>query len=201
MTEVTRVPLQPIAKGSLLKLWLGVIIAVLIAAGIAWAAMPKGLSVTTITAGEGTNPTAEDVVFVEYVGTLDNGDEFDRSPPRMQLPPEIAPLIPEGVPMPLESVVAGFAEGLMQTREGGVYTIEIPADMAYGDEPPPGSDIPAGADLNFQVTVHKVMSRAEFEQLAGQVQMLMMQAQMEAQGGASEQGPGPQDIPQPIPQP
>ncbi|PIW56167.1 MAG: peptidylprolyl isomerase, partial [Sphingomonadales bacterium CG12_big_fil_rev_8_21_14_0_65_65_10] len=34
MTEVTRVPLQPIAKGSLLKLWIGIAIAVLAAAGL-----------------------------------------------------------------------------------------------------------------------------------------------------------------------
>ena len=38
MTEIHRVPLLPIAKGSLTKLWLGVLIALLIGAGIAWAA-------------------------------------------------------------------------------------------------------------------------------------------------------------------
>ncbi len=188
MAEVTRVPLQPIAKGSLLKLWLGVLVAVLVAAGIAWAAMPKGVTVDTITAGEGANPTEDSVVFVDYVGTLDNGEEFDRSPPSMQLPPEIAAIIPAGVPMPLDAVVPGFAEGLMQTQEGGVYKIEIPSEMGYGDESPPGSDIPAGADLTFDVTVNKVMTREEFDELAGQVQMLMMQAQMEGQNG--EGGPG-----------
>ena len=36
MTEVTRVPILPIAKGSLTKLWLGVVAAVLLGAGIAW---------------------------------------------------------------------------------------------------------------------------------------------------------------------
>ena len=33
MTEITRVPLQPIKKGSLTKLWLGVAVAVLLGAG------------------------------------------------------------------------------------------------------------------------------------------------------------------------
>jgi hypothetical protein len=56
MTEVTRVPIQPIAKGSLTKLWLGVVVAILIGAGLAWAAMPKGLSVDTLVAGTGDNP-------------------------------------------------------------------------------------------------------------------------------------------------
>ena len=41
MTEVTRVPLQPVAKGSLTKLWIGVIVAALIGVGLAWAAVPK----------------------------------------------------------------------------------------------------------------------------------------------------------------
>ena len=50
MTEITRVPLQPIKKGSLTKLWLGVLLAVLVAAGLAWAAMPRGLDVETVTA-------------------------------------------------------------------------------------------------------------------------------------------------------
>ena len=30
MTEMTRVPLQPIKKGSLTKLWLGVVVAILL---------------------------------------------------------------------------------------------------------------------------------------------------------------------------
>ena len=40
MTEITRVALQPIAKGALTKVWLGVAAIALAAGGIAWAAMP-----------------------------------------------------------------------------------------------------------------------------------------------------------------
>ena len=65
MTEITRVPLQPIKKGSLTKLWLGVLLAVLVAAGLAWAAMPRGLDVEMVTAGSGDSPQLGDVVFVE----------------------------------------------------------------------------------------------------------------------------------------
>ncbi len=53
MTEVTRVPIQPIAKGSLTKIWVGVIIAVLLGASLAWAAVPKGFSIDTLVAGGG----------------------------------------------------------------------------------------------------------------------------------------------------
>jgi FKBP-type peptidyl-prolyl cis-trans isomerase FkpA len=36
MVEPTRVPLQPIRKGSLAKVWLGIVIVLLVAAGAAW---------------------------------------------------------------------------------------------------------------------------------------------------------------------
>ena len=67
MTEITRVPLQPIKKGSLTKLWLGVAVAVLLGAGLAWAAIPKGLDVETVTAGTGDSPKMGDVVFVNNI--------------------------------------------------------------------------------------------------------------------------------------
>ena len=67
MAEVTRVPIQPVAKGSLTKLWLGVMIAILLGGGLAWAAMPKGLSVDTIVAGEGATPGIGDAIeFSRY---------------------------------------------------------------------------------------------------------------------------------------
>ncbi len=184
MAEVTRVPLQPIAKGSLTRLWIGVAIAVLLALGIAIAAMPKGLDVTVLEEGQGDHPTADSVVFVEYVGTLPDGTEFDRSPPAANLPPALANEIPQGIPMQLGGVVEGFRDGMLQTREGGVYRIEIPAEQAYGESPPAGSPIPANADLTFEVTVHEILTEAEFEQLSQRVQMLMMQQQMQSELGA-----------------
>ena len=40
MTEIHRVPLQPIARGSLAKLWIGVVVAILAAIGVAYATIP-----------------------------------------------------------------------------------------------------------------------------------------------------------------
>ena len=80
MTEITRVPLLPISKGSLPKLWLGIAAAALVGAGLAWSATASGdVSVTEITAGTGASPSAQDVVFIKYVGRLKDGTEFDRS--------------------------------------------------------------------------------------------------------------------------
>ena len=171
MTEITRVPLRPIKKGSLTKLWLGIVVLVLIAAGVAYAAIPKGLDIETITAGTGPTPEEGQVVFVDYVGTLPDGEEFDRS----QQLPFPAGVLPGGTPMLLErgQVIDGFVEGLTQMQEGGTYRLFIPADQAYGAEPPPGSPIAPNTDLTFEITLNAIMSREEAEQRFRALQQMM----------------------------
>lgn len=182
MAEVTRVPLQPIAKGSMLKFWLGVVVGAALAGAVAFVTTYEpGLSVDTIAEGEGPNPGENDVVFVDYVGTLEDGTEFDRSPDDLGLPPEIAAMVPEGVPMELANVVPGFREALLQTQKGGQYEFFIPSDQGYGSTPPPGSPIPADADLTFEVTVHEILTTEEFQELGMRVQMAMFEAQQAAQ--------------------
>jgi FKBP-type peptidyl-prolyl cis-trans isomerase FkpA len=186
MAEVTRVPIQPIEKGSLAKLWLGVIVAILLGAGVAWAALPKSVEVTELTAGTGANPGPEDVVFVHYVGKLDDGTEFDRSP---DMTAPVQGIFPQGYPLQLDSMIPGFRTGLMQMQKGGKYELFIPSDQAYGDEPQPGSPIPPGADLVFEVEVVDFMSQADFERRLG-----ILQQMMQAQGAG---GPGAPLPPQP----
>ena len=161
MPEVTRVPLQPIAKGSLVKLWLGVIVAILIGAGIAYAAVPPSISLKTVTAGTGDTPNVGDVVFVKYKGKLPDGTVFDES----QNPPIPPGIFPEGTPFPLEegATVDGFFEGLQKMQKGGKYELTIPANKGYGDDVPPGSPIPAGSDLIFEIEVVDFMGRADFD--------------------------------------
>ncbi|MBX7527529.1 FKBP-type peptidyl-prolyl cis-trans isomerase [Qipengyuania vesicularis] len=171
MTEITRVPLQPIKKGSLTKLWLGVLVAILLGGGLAWAAQPKGLDLEVLTEGTGPKAQMGDVVFVNYVGKLADGTEFDRSEP-LPIPPGF---FPEGTPMLLEEggLIPGFLTGLTQMEKGGKYELSIPADQAYGAAPPPGSPIPANADLVFEVEVMDIMSRADFEAKVQQLQAMM----------------------------
>ncbi|ANU08622.1 FKBP-type peptidyl-prolyl cis-trans isomerase [Paraurantiacibacter namhicola] len=176
MAEVTRVPLQPIEKGSLAKLWLGVLLVVLVSAGIAWAVAPKGVSVDTITAGEGASPTAEDVVFIKYVGKLEDGSEFDRGE---KLPIPTGGLLPEeGVPLPLEGMIPGFVECVTQMQKGGTYECTIPSDLAYGAEgstnPQTGEvAIPPNSDLTFEVTLVDFMPMADFQQRVMALQQMM----------------------------
>ncbi len=163
MTEITRVPIHPVAKGSLTKLWLGVVIAILLGAGLAWAAVPKGFSVDTIVAGEGPNPQEGDMVFVKYKGSLaSTGEVFDEYQP---IPLPIEGVFPEGSPFPLEpdATIEGFYLSMQQMQKGGTYEVYIPAEMAYGAEPPPGAPIPPNADLIFEIEVVDFMSREMFD--------------------------------------
>ena len=185
MTEITRVPLQPIAKGSLAKLWIGLAAAVLAAGGLAWASMPAGVEVETLTAGTGPSPKASDVVFVKYVGKLEDGTEFDRS---KELPFPTNGLIPDGMPMQVSGVVPGFAEGLQRMQKGGKYRLNIPADKAYGATPPPGAPIPPNADLVFDVELIDFMTEQEAQQRFQMLQQMMQQQQ--GQPGRPGQGSG-----------
>ena len=201
MTEITRVPIKPVAKGSLTKLWIGVILAVLVGAGLAWAALPRGLNVETQVAGSGPNPQIGEVVWVKYKGKLAaDGTVFDES---QDIPLPVQGLFPEGTPFPLEdgATVPGFFQGLQQVQKGGKYTFFIPADLAYGAAPPPGSPLPANADLEFEIEVTDIMSRATFDRNL-QILQQTMQSQMGgapggAPGAAPSAGPGAAPLPQP----
>ncbi|MCX7863932.1 MAG: FKBP-type peptidyl-prolyl cis-trans isomerase [Novosphingobium sp.] len=171
MTEITRMPLQPIAKGSLLRLWTGIAALVLAAGGFAWAALPPMVKVETITRGEGKSPTSEDVALVNYKGTLADGTVFDEGKQAV---------------FPLSEVVPGFTKALQQMQKGGKYRVEIPSELAYGDQQV--GAIPANADLTFEIELLDFRSRAEIEQQQRLIQQLQ---QMQAQQGGAPHGAMP----------
>ena len=196
MAEVTRVPLQPIAKGSVAKLWIGIALAIAAAAGIAWAAVPAGIDLETLRAGSGPTATDEDVVFVKYTGRLEDGTVFDESTP-LPIPEG---LLPEGSPFPVSGgVIEGFAQGLKQMQKGGRYILEIPGRLAYGETPPPGSDIPPNADLEFEDEVVDIMQRSDFEGRIAMLQQMMQQQGAPGGPGAGPAGAPPQNVPGPPP--
>lgn len=195
MTEITRVPIKPVAKGSLTKIWIGVILAVLLGAGLAWAAVPRGLSLDTEVAGKGAVAKIGDVVFIKYKGKLAaDGTVFDES---REIPLPVEGLFPAGTPFPLEegATIPGFFEGLQQMQKGGKYSLFIPADKAYGATPPPGSPIPPNADLVFEIEVIDILSRATFDR-----NLAILQQTMQAQQGGGAPGAGPNGAPGAPPQ-
>lgn len=189
MTEITCVPLQPIARGSLAKLWLGVIVAILLGVGLAWVAMPKGVTVDVVREGSGPNPAADDVIFVNYIGRLTDGTEFDRS---RDIPIPVEGLFPKGSPLPLGRMIPGFAEGAVQMQKGGKYRLFIPADKGYGKEgqkDQAGKDvIPPDSDLVFEVELIDFMPETDFQRRF----QLLQQAMQAGQGAA---GAPPQGAP------
>ncbi|WP_265587653.1 FKBP-type peptidyl-prolyl cis-trans isomerase [Sphingomicrobium arenosum] len=176
--SVTQVPLRPIAKGSVAKFWLAMLALVVLGVAIAWVATrplqaettENGVSIRTLVEGEGETIDVVDGAFVIYTGSLADGRVFDSS---------------EGRPIPMlpAQTVAGFSEALQAMRPGGSYKVRIPAELAYGDTPPPGSIIPAGADLYFDIEIADVVRGAA---LMMQQQQAPQQLPPEADAAAPE---------------
>ncbi|MCB2060760.1 MAG: FKBP-type peptidyl-prolyl cis-trans isomerase [Novosphingobium sp.] len=178
MTEITRVPLQPIAKGALPKLWLGVAAIALAAGGIAWAALPQVVDIETLSEGSGGFPASDDVALVNYKGTLPDGKVFDEGKQAV---------------FPLSEVVPGFSKALEQMQRGGKYKVEIPSELAYGDKQM--GDIPPNTDLTFEIELLDFINRADYEQQMRMMQQL--QQMQQSQGGSPHGGmpPGPPPAP------
>ncbi len=111
-------------------------------------ALPTGevteLIVTDLTEGDGDGAKAGDTVILNYVGVRSaDGTEFDNSYDRGQ---------PFPVTLGAQSVIAGWEEGLLGVKAGGRRQLDIPADLAYGDNPQ-GDIIQQGDALSFVVDV------------------------------------------------
>jgi FKBP-type peptidyl-prolyl cis-trans isomerase FkpA len=165
MTEITRVPLQPIAKGSLTKLWLGIAVVALLGAGAAYATLPASVDVDTVSKGTGESPTRDDIALVNYKGMLPDGKVFDEGKQAV---------------LPLSEVVPGFTKALEQMQRGGKYKVHIPAKLAYGEKG--AGPIPPNTDLDFDIELLDFKSRAEVEQ---QQRILQQLQQMQMGGGAA----------------
>ena len=96
--------------------------------------------------GTGAEATPASTVEAQYVGAvLETGEVFQSS---WQMNGAIE--------FPLDGVIQGWSEGLVGMKAGGRRTLVIPAEMAYGANPPHGSGIPANADLVFTVDLVSV---------------------------------------------
>src|SRR6267378_1044656 len=96
------------------------------------------LQYKVITEGTGEIPKSNDVVTVNYRGTLINGTEFDSS-------------AKHGRPMERQAnqFIRGWTEALQMMKVGSKWELYIPAPLAYGDRG--GQGIDPGAALIFEV--------------------------------------------------
>lgn len=105
-----------------------------------------GLVYWDIDPGEGRRAAAGDVVRLHYYATLPDGTAFDSSYER-------------GLPVEIEigagQVVPGWEEGLVGMRAGGRRHLEIPPELAYGDEGLEGV-VPPGSSILLEVEVLEI---------------------------------------------
>jgi len=100
----------------------------------------SGLKYQVLKHGTGTvSPKATDTVTVNYEGKLLDGTVFDSS-------------IARGQPasFPLNRVIPGWTEGLQLMKVGDKFKFVIPANLAYGANPPTPA-IPPNSTLVFEV--------------------------------------------------
>lgn len=108
----------------------------------------QSLGIEEIVRGSGPELKVGKYATVHYVGTLPDGSIFDMSYKGQGMP--FTFLYDPNAP--LESrVIEGWYAGLKGMRVGGRRRLVIPASMAYGANPPPGSNIPANAALLFDI--------------------------------------------------
>ncbi len=99
-----------------------------------------GLQYKVLKAGTGKTPGPTDTVKCNYSGSLIDGTVFDASA-RHGGPAEF----------PVNGVIPGWTEALQMMKVGAKWQLFIPAQLAYGNSPPPGTPIEPGSTLVFDI--------------------------------------------------
>jgi FKBP-type peptidyl-prolyl cis-trans isomerase FkpA len=100
----------------------------------------------TIRPGTGATPAATDTVYLDYEGTLTNGNVFDSSYKR-GLPAEFV----------LKQGIKCWTLGVAKMKVGEKAQLICPSDVAYGNEGQP-PNIRGGATLVFTVELRSIKS-------------------------------------------
>ena len=154
--SATQVPLRPLKRGSMLKLWLGLLLLIAAAGVLAWfgagslrgETTATGIQIRTLDEGKGDPIKATDGAVIDYEGRLADGTIFDSTAGRGP-----AGMIPG-------QVIPGFGEALQKMREGGRYTIRIPSELGYGAAGAGDGKIPPNSELIFDIQVRQVVRDA-----------------------------------------
>ncbi|MET0910132.1 MAG: FKBP-type peptidyl-prolyl cis-trans isomerase, partial [Ilumatobacteraceae bacterium] len=114
--------------------------------------IPTELVVTVLTPGEGPEAAEGDTVILDYVGVRSSdGVEFDNSYDRFE---------PFPVVLGSGSVIPGWESGLVGVQAGQRVQLDIPSDLAYGEEA--RSDIIRENEaLTFVIDVRSVIKASD----------------------------------------
>ena len=190
--SVTAVPLQPTPRRYVVLLWIGIVVAVIAAAALAWvstagavaatgtneqflaynASQPgvettaSGLQYRVLEKGEGgQHPTDQDVSLINYTGMLRDGTVFDASK--------------QATPLPVAGSIPGFSEGLKLMTKGAKYRFWIKPELGYGDHE--AGPIPPNSLLVFDVELIDFLPQQV-------IQQMQMQQMMQGGAGAPPKG-------------
>ena len=141
----------------------------------------SGLQYSVKKEGTGAAIAKGDLASVEYEGRLTNGEVFDSNKGGKDF----------DVPVVDNTVIKGWIEGLQLMKQGGEYTLYIPADLAYGNASP-SPKIPAGSVLVFDIKVNavrkgegtKMIEQMQAAQKAQLEELQKVQAQAQAAASA-----------------
>jgi len=110
----------------------------------------KTMIIDDVVIGGGREIVVGDTVSVHYIGTLQNGQEFDNSNKRGE---------PFSFTMGEGRVIKGWEEGLVGMKEGGKRVLVIPSEKGYGDRG--YGPIPGRATLVFAIDLVSVTPKVK----------------------------------------
>lgn len=106
--------------------------------------LPDGLQYKILKEGAGPSPGPQDSVLVHYRAMFTDRTVFDMSYDRG----------PAGIR--LNSVIKGLSQGIQLMKEGAIYELYIPPELAYGDKTFAGV-IPAGSTLIYSIELIEIV--------------------------------------------
>lgn len=185
MSAVTAVPLRPLAKGSVPRLWIAVGLLVLIAAGLAWwstsrlqrTVMPSGVQYQVIREGEGDLISSADIVLLHFVGRHQSGEVFADTR-REQQPVRTTP----------DTFLPGLDQGLKLMRKGSVYRFWVPPSV-WRTQAAANIPFDPNETLTFDVQIADIQYGGVAQQRLRQMQEMQQMQQMQSGNGVAPAPP------------
>ena len=106
----------------------------------------SGLQYEVITMGTGPKPAAEEVVKVNYIGTLTDGTKFNSSVDRG-----------EPAVFGVNQVIQGWQEGIQLMPVGSKFKFYVPYELGYGEQGT--GPIPPYSTLIFEVELLEIVKQ------------------------------------------
>ena len=163
--SVTAVPIRPLSRGSVLRLWLGLLVLVAAAVALAWVGTrgqqrettASGVQIQVIKEGEGPAVTPADLVALRYKLRKTDGTLIQDSDSTGQ------PFVTS-----TEGLFPGFSEGMQRMRAGGHYRLWLPPGQHVQGPLPSGAPFTAQDTLVFEIEVLQIApGMAAMQQLMG----------------------------------